>query len=1753
MYMKRITAFVLAGILALSSLMVISGCSGGRCSEAEIGTDDIVAASRVLGAAERSSHVAPQVARLSAGEVLEGHDPREGFVLAPTMFGLAGVDTLSAFVLRIPEDFGINPAISIDGQEPPQISREDARTFTVTPSVALTPNSVYVFRLSRDGERDITWAFQTAIRFEITGTLPRHEATNVPVHTGIEISFSYGDAPDISEFFSIYPHAEGRFISRDSTAVFAPTNPLAYSTVYTVRLREGVALPGTSEVIGTERVFSFETAPAPNLSGTEPRERPRPSSFSFFNLYVEFPSFAVPMIDFRLSVPRNRERPAIEFNVYRIEDRAQAITALERISGVHRWSRFSAGDGIVDTSLLLLVESETIYEELWNEPRWRETFTLPNTLPPGFYVLTARIDEEGSPELQMIIQITDLAIQMVGDNDRALLWINDMNTGRPLAAQVYDPVSRNTTTASAYGIAVLERRIENGEYLVITAGNMESILPVRTAWAQSFWHHGGWDRDMPSIGGWSECCCDWSWGGSTSWGSGSSANNIYWTALQLDRTLFQRSDTLHLWGFVQNRREREEISHVTAVITQGSWWHGRNERDILHMQNVPVFEGSYSGEIRLPHLDPGFYQLTVRHGDIVLNTMFFNVQDYVKPPYQLTVSSSHNAIFAGDTVTFYGRTEFFEGTPVPDLSLSFGFSGHELTIPGRGTMQTNIDGVAEVHATPFATNERVQGIRSLRFSAEATLPEIGWVHESSTVRVFVNDINVRPRASRDGRDASITVDVHNITLDRINDNTMRHSGDFLCEPRAEQVISVEIVEQYWVAVRTGEHYCHVTRQVIPRYRHEHRENTLERFNITTNADGVATREFTVPDIERRTYLARISTTDGNGRVINHTTFIGRNWESFFRSANDNRLFLYGANREGYDIGDEVELTVMRGAEQVAQGNFLFIVVQNEILSYHVGTNPLTFTFGEEHVPNTQVFAYHFNGHRYNTGGTMSQRLRFNPENRRLVINIETCQEYYRPGETPTFIVTTTDEDGNPKAAHVNISLVDEALFALMDYTVDTLTMLYRSVSDSLRLSIATHRTFISDGIEGMYAGMEAEESGDWGGDSYVRITAEASPAPGAVAETQATAGGADTRIRERFEDTAMFASVRTNSQGVANITFPLPDNVTSWRVTASGISNDLYAGNTIQNVRVTLPMFLHHTLSRTFLVGDIPTIGVNAFGTALAGGESVRFYVWREDSPEDVRTASGVAFERVNIPLWEKTDEGVGAIVVRAQVAGFGDAVRHEFQVVNSHRLIDTASFYEVTTNTVFATNPVGLTNITFTNYGRGQFLSQLMGLRHTWHSGARIEGLVAAREAHTLTRENFPEVRIFGEPRSFDISNYQTQSGGIAILPYSDAELEVTVKLMPFIMEEVNRPALRNYLLNIFETSTTDNKMLALYGLAILGEPVLFDLQNYAIVEDLSVRNTAYIALAFAALGDLQAARNLYNERIAPHVQTIVPQRRYRVNAGANRAEILDATSVTALLAAKLGQPQALGLHNYATTARHAVIWEGGRFSSIRMNDAMLLNLERLNFIANEIENHTAGRASITYTLFGETRTRNLGYGGQFTLRIPAQNMHEFQLTNVTGQVGAVSIVRTPLEDIETINNDVIVRRQFFRQGSSTPSTTFAQDELVRVEITVTYSATDLAGTYVITDFLPAGLTHVAHSARMGTNPQNNRRAWVTTEGQRVSFFDHNSSRTPTRTYFYYARVVNPGTFRAEGTIVQSHGAREYLAVGECMVITVN
>ena len=1631
---------------------------------------------------------------------------KDGYTLVPTKYGMTGIDTASAFVLTTPAAAALEDIVamlSIDGQPAPDIAQKSETEFTVTPAATLLPNSLYMFRLRRDFGTDVTWAFQTAVKFQITSSYPYNEASNVPKNTGIEVTFSGEGYGNIDPYFNISPNVKGSFEYHKKTAVFVPES-LAYKTIYTVTIKAGIKFDGTGEILKDDYVFAFETEAEP---GHKP---PKFETYlDFNNKYAVLPTIEAPTVEFWIYHEYGTEMPDSKVNVYKFSSSESAISAVKQFASTPYWSIYNREDRFIDTNGMSNIMS---FDTKRNYDRNNYCLTLLDKLSQGFYLLEATLENSRD---QMILQINDLPLQVVGDDDKTIIWVNDISTGKASAnAEVRDVKNNKTYKTDASGIVVVERALSTDDWDQIDVTSADGKVCVYLYSRQQYFYYGRW-------------------------GYSNSANESYWTVMQLDRTLFKRDDTVSFFGFAQARKNNAKIENVTAVLTQGyrhyyDYGFGINfnsARDILLKQTVPVRNCAYSDKIKLPNLDSGSYCITVYSGDTVLGSTYFTVQDYVKPPYKIELEAEKAAVFSGETATFTAKASFFEGTPVSDLSVSYNLWGYMLNTIGNGQAQTDINGEVKISQKIIPTGD-AQGEAGLYCSIEATLPEIGYTVKSANNRVFINDIDVKTKANRTGANATLAVDVNTITLDRLNDGTAKDYYDYLDKPVANKSISVDINRVYYVKRESGTFYDYIEKKNVTTYRYNRMEEKINSFFMTTDSDGKAANNFTVPDRENESYYAIITCIDGNGRNIKLTEYIGRDYSFYWENASYNDLYLDVAKEESYFLGDDVNLTLKRGTDTVTNGGILFVNMQNGIKNYQVGMNPYSFKFTQEEVPNVWVYAYYFDGLKYQSTYRMNVNIRYNNAERLLDLETVADKETYKPGEMCTVTVTARDIDGNAKEANVNISIVDEALFALMDYGFYTLNDLYRDLNPGLRLASTSHGAFDSYSIGYTGSGKNmVEEYADSAAPAYAPPMA--SPEP----EIDRGGGASDTYLREIFKDTAFFSTMRTDKSGKAVYTFKLPDNITSWRLSVSGISDDLYASSITQNIIVTNPMFINYTLNDEFLVGDIPTIGVNAYGTSLTGAETVEFEVWDESNPDSKYTAKGVAFERVNIPLWVMKNEGENALVVKATVSnGTSDAVKHQYQVLKSYREIDAAVYYDVTTSTVFEVGKGGLTNITFTDRSRGAFLRELLWFRYVY--GDRIEKLLVRREANKLLAKYFPDLKLYGCDDSFDLKQYQRNNGGIAILPYAESDLETTVKLLPYIIDEVNLNTLKSYLYNIYEGDGSDNKMCALYGLAMLNEPVLLDLYNYSMLDNLSVKDLVYIALGFYALGETGVASSIYDNGIAPKLERLDPY--YRIYTGADNDDILEATSAASLLATKLDKPEKDGLYGYCIK---------------NFTTDILISIEKLSHIEHEIAKRTDVSGSVTYTLFGEEFTREFANGGCYTLSIPAQSIGEFKLLDVKGDVGAVSVFKMPMTEIGEIDDDITVSRSFYKGTNGKVATaTFAQGDLVRVELRIDYTAKALDGSYCVTDYLPSGLEFAPNSAKIegasrfgyGCN------CYCTVEGQKVTFYDYNSRFYKDRTYYYYARVICPGTYKAEGPLVQNLTAKDCYTVGADTTITI-
>ncbi len=271
----------------------------------------------------------------------------------------------------------------------------------------------------------------------------------------------------------------------------------------------------------------------------------------------------------------------------------------------------------------------------------------------------------------------------------------------------------------------------------------------------------------------------------------------------------------------------------------------------------------------------------------------------------------------------------------------------------------------------------------------------------------------------------------------------------------------------------------------------------------------------------------------------------------------------------------------------------------------------------------------------------------------LTIGIHPDKTSYLPGEKVNLTITTTDSQNRPVPADVSVAVADVSVLALAgNPKKDPLVFFYGgfplAVTAETNIKNLLEETPIPTGTKG----------GDGG-----------SPADLA------------TRKRGEFKDTAFWqADVVTNAQGVASVSFTLPDNLTKWQVESVGITKDTKLGVQYQEIVAQKDVMTVPIAPRFAVPGDEFMIGAKIFNqTKDPQSLSVSLTsptLQIEDTPQTQRTiAAGdtaTVYFKVKAPL--TVTEGAHTFTLSAKNATYNDTVTQSFPITRNMTYESTAT-----------------------------------------------------------------------------------------------------------------------------------------------------------------------------------------------------------------------------------------------------------------------------------------------------------------------------------------------------------------------------------------------------------------------------------------------------------------------------------------------
>jgi len=548
----------------------------------------------------------------------------------------------------------------------------------------------------------------------------------------------------------------------------------------------------------------------------------------------------------------------------------------------------------------------------------------------------------------------------------------------------------------------------------------------------------------------------------------------------------------------------------------------------------------------------------------------FLVEEFRLEKVKLTLDFDRTAYFRGDTISAVFAANYYYGKPVGDTEIRYRLpDGREFSgrTDSEGKLRIQFDTspytdqrTLDFYGRLVSENVEVYGqtfVATQGFYASLSLPRsLSLAGEPVELTLRTTDISGKAVS----RDMQITV--------------LRR------EVRKPDPLLVDIP---WMEVPRVDTWA---------------ETTVATFAVKTNESGVARFPFTPGNGGLFVYRARGTDRFGN-TVVTETLGEVSGEEDRIRV----RLF---ADRNHYKVGEKVALRIHSRLERSAlvlmthEGEG---VIKYEVTEIDAGDKTLEFSVDHSHFPNFVFAVALMDGNRLE-----SASLPFTVE-RQLQITIAPEKPEYLPGENARVTVDVKDHLGQPVETEFSLALVNEALFArYTDQAGDIIAFFQRDAYREAEMRLETSCTFsyLANTVEvnreiAEEAARLLESMDDFAGASMAaeealeREEAPAELAAGKSAQAPEEAkkkeampsrttwararrdkdgeGASVTRRRETESTAFWFVTVATAQTGRAVVTVPMPQIISSYRVTVKGCTAATLVGESTASIVVKKPFF----------------------------------------------------------------------------------------------------------------------------------------------------------------------------------------------------------------------------------------------------------------------------------------------------------------------------------------------------------------------------------------------------------------------------------------------------------------------------------------------------------------------------------------------------------------------------------------------------
>ncbi len=1051
-------------------------------------------------------------------------------------------------------------------------------------------------------------------------------------------------------------------------------------------------------------------------------------------------------------------------------------------------------------------------------------------LEPGLYLIGF---SAGQSKGVGIALVTELGMVVKRSDSKVNVLTVNRSNGQRKAASVFAIEGNKQTQikTDSNGLGKLELSSDKGGLIVANAGNNWAL-------SRSWWQSYGVEK--------------------------------YKLTGQTDRPLYKPADSVSFRGTLReaNTLKPVKLESISAVACYDSTelWRGKPS-----VNKFGTFSGTFTLSKRAKTSEYDQYRIVVNPSgearcDQDFTVAAFKVEEYVKPDFTVSLENPEVAL-QGDSVKITSSAEYLFGG---------GLSGGKVTVTVSRAERYRRD------------DPRYDDFGYYWGEWDYWAPRQAIVLEKTTTLDANGKLEVSVPLERDPDNAAVRYEI-TTTIEDENRRPQTQTSSLIAYPSTVRVAVrsnryvVKAGENLEVDVRTRDldgkevdapveltlvrrDYWYYSERWTPR------EEKLETQTVTTK-NGKAVVKFKTKQGGGYSVIAKAK--DPQNRVSLGEAFVwvtedNPSWYWWY----DNGGMQIKLDKREYAVGD----TAVAFVSGIKNGADVWLTlegseVQAQKLTRAAGGNAQwTFKITKDMQPNTELKAVFLqNGSRNEAEATLSV-----PKvEDRLSIEILPAKQKYAAGEQGQVSFKVRDANGKPVQTELGVTVVDQGVYLLKeDNTPNPFDVLH-----GYRQNLVGT---VSSEDEPLYT--------DAPRDVAASLASPAAPASIARAEKAAGASTPAVKVRKDFRDTADWrASLVTDENGMATITVPFPENLTTWRITARGQTFEAKAGEARAKVMVTQDIITRLSQPAFLVRGDsfqmrgivnnnrtTATTGAFTFGlsglNALAPLETnLTVQPGQRGFFDTTVTANTFGTAKITASFVGKDGGDALELPLEIKARGFKDGTgwaadakrgAKKFSVTNDANLESATLKIALTPSLLSAVRPA---------------LEQLIGYPYgcTEQTLSRFLPTLLAQQA--FPRDDLPEILDAGIAR---LETLRHEDGGWGFWTEDQSTLEMTSQVvLALARAKTAGVKFDAYLLdgavNWLRQHLNDSdgqrgaRAVGFRALAEAGAPMTELMDAFAALRDLEPYHYAELALAYQKMGQLENARKMLIRLKASRIET--------------------------------------------------------------------------------------------------------------------------------------------------------------------------------------------------------------------------------------------------------------------------------------------